>query len=514
MGVTSKHGIWHPVKLGRLPRFSTHALLVLVITLLVGPGLGFAGFLLFRYASVERDRYTFEALSSARYIAAVIDRDLKGLSSTLGTLATATRLRTGDLAGFHGQATQVSNIVEALVVLRTPDGQQLVNAAYPWGAALSPSHLAIDAEVLAQKRPMVSDVFHDQATNRPAFAVVMPVLIDGDLRYLLSIQAPTERIAALLTPSIIGQWVVGIGDRKGDYVTRAPGHDAFSGKAGVPEFLAQVKGIEGNFRGSNPYAEEILVGYAHTSLSNWLVAASMPTALIEAPMREELIGLFGFGALTLVVSIFLVFWLWRVAARPLRLLTRTDISSTAAMQELDLHSPVREIHELATTLLRQAQARDWIEDELRRNESRLRAILDTVPVGVVIAGPKGEVLDGNRQLERFLGPETRRAVSFFRWPLSHADGSPLDETELPVYRVLHGEAEIAEIECVAETVTARATGSARSPRRSMISPARSWAPSPPSSTSIARSARRRSWSARLPRARRSWRAPTAPWSPR
>ena len=121
------------------------------------------------------------------------------------------------------------------------------------------------------------------------------------------------------------------------------------------------------------------------------------------------------------------------------------------MQALDLHSPVREIHALAANLLRQAQARDWIEDELRRNESRSRAILDTVPVGVVIAGPNGEVLEGNRQLERFLGPASRRAGSFFQWKLTHADGTPVREAELPVYRVLKGQADMAEIECIAET---------------------------------------------------------------
>ncbi|MBA4100325.1 MAG: histidine kinase [Rhodospirillum sp.] len=121
------------------------------------------------------------------------------------------------------------------------------------------------------------------------------------------------------------------------------------------------------------------------------------------------------------------------------------------MQALDLHSPVREIHALAANLLRQAQARDWIEDELRRNESRSRAILDTVPVGVVIAGPNGEVLEGNRQLERFLGPASRRAGSFFQWKLTHSNGTPVREAELPVYRVLKGQADIAEIECIAET---------------------------------------------------------------
>lgn len=449
--MTTNHGNASPVRSGKLPRFSTHALLVLLIILLLGPGLGFAGFLLLRYASAEQERYTFDALSTARYIAVVIDRDFEGLMSTLGALSTGTRLRTGDFAGFHSQATQVSKIIGADIVLRTPDGQEIVNTARPWGAALSPSHLAIDEDVRDQRRIMISNVFRDPKTNRPVYAVVAPVVIDGDLRYFLGIQASTERIMSLLSPEIVGQWVIGVGDRKGDYVTRVPGHETFSGMASTPAFLAKVKGDAGNFRGTSPDGREILVGYAHASRSNWLVAASLPTAVIEGPMRRELVGLFGFGALALAVSFLLVFWLWRMVSRPLRQLTGIGVSSAAAIRALDLRSPVREIQELSAALLRQVQARDEIDDELRRNESSVRAILDTVPVGVVIAGPNGEVLDGNRQLERFLGPETRKAGSFFHWPLSHADGAPVREAELPVYRVLHGEVEMAEIECIAET---------------------------------------------------------------
>ena len=445
------HGIFRPVKSGRLPRFSTHVLLVLLIILLLGPGLAFTGLLLLRYSTVERERYSLEALTTARQIAAVIDRDLNGLTTTLSTLTTSTRLRAGDYAGFYTQAAQVSKLTGGHVVLRAANGKQLVNTAYPWGTALAPAHLAVDAGVIADKRPSVSDVFIERATNRPVFAVVVPAVIKGELRYLLSIEAPTERIATLLTEGVVGKWVVGIGDRKGDYVTRVPGHDAFSGKPGIPAFLQQARGVEGNFRGNNPYGEEILVGYAHAGLSNWLVAVSTPAAVIEAPLHDQLVGFLGFGALTLAISIFLVFWLWRVASRPLRLLTRSGVATAEAMQALDLHSPVREIHDLAAALVRQAQARDWIDDELRRNELQLRAILDTVPVAVVIAGPNGEVIDGNRQLERFLGPASRRAGSFFQWKLIHADGTPVREAELPVYRVLKGQAEMAEIECIAET---------------------------------------------------------------
>ena len=69
------HGIFRPVKSGRLPRFSTQVLLGLLILLLLGPGLVFTSLLLLRYSTVERARYSLEALTTARQIAAVIDRD-------------------------------------------------------------------------------------------------------------------------------------------------------------------------------------------------------------------------------------------------------------------------------------------------------------------------------------------------------------------------------------------------------------------------------------------------------
>jgi len=69
--VSDTHGIFRPVRSGRWPRFSTQVLLALLIILLLGPGLVFTGLLLLRYSTVERARYSLEALTTARQIAAV-----------------------------------------------------------------------------------------------------------------------------------------------------------------------------------------------------------------------------------------------------------------------------------------------------------------------------------------------------------------------------------------------------------------------------------------------------------
>ena len=69
----------------------------------------------------------------------MIDRDLNGLRTTLGTLATSTRLPIGDFEGFQSQAERVAKITGANIVLRATNGQQLMNTAYPWGTALTAS---------------------------------------------------------------------------------------------------------------------------------------------------------------------------------------------------------------------------------------------------------------------------------------------------------------------------------------------------------------------------------------
>jgi PAS domain S-box-containing protein len=445
--VASQSGTSGRAGLDLIPRFSTQVLLGLLIVLLLGPGLGFTGLLLWRYATSERDRYALEALSTARQISSLIDRDLNGLVTTLGTLTTSTRLPLGDLPGFQRQADQVAKITGANVILRAPDGRELINTAFPQETS-SPS--PVDGVVRDGRSAAISGVYVDVGSGRPVFSVVVPVVLDGKLQYLLGLQVPTARIASLLTDKVVGDWIIGIGDVDGNYITRVPGHEQFSGKPGVPAFLALAKGAEGNFRSANPYGDEILVGYAHTALSGWLVAASVPVKLLEAPMREEVTGFLIFGGVTLSIAIMAVAWLWHVAARPLTQIARARAVDAETLQSLKLHSPVREINDLATALLRHAQARDVIEDELRHNEARLRAILDTVPIGVVIAARTGEIRDGNRRLEEFIGPLSKLAGSFYSWPLYDAAGHPVPESDLPMYRVLRGEAEIAEIECLAE----------------------------------------------------------------
>jgi signal transduction histidine kinase len=239
------------------------------------------------------------------------------LQTTLQTLSTSAFLAAGDLEGFYRQAERVKTFIGADIGLRRPDGQQIVNTRVPWGAALPPTPLAIDAQVIATGAPVISDVFTGAIANRPLIAIILPVLAADEIKYLLHISVETDRFQDALRSVVPANWLVGVGDRKGTYVTRSENHGEFTGKPGIPAFLARASAHEGTFVGENAFGERVLVGYTHSALSNWLIAANIKQSLIEAPLTEALYVLVTFGALTLLIASMIALWLWRFVARPL-----------------------------------------------------------------------------------------------------------------------------------------------------------------------------------------------------
>ena len=375
----------------------TQLLILALVAIFVIPGIAFAGLLLSRYADAERARYQLESVNVARAATAVIDRHLNGLQVVLRTLATSAPLATGDLEGFHDQAARLKILARADIGLRRPDGQQLINTRLPWGTPLPSTSFAIDAEAMATGQPTVSDVFTEDA-GHPMVAIVLPVTVGGKPGYLLHVTIETDVLREVIKNLVPPNWLVGVGDRKGVYVTRSRNHAEFSGKPGVPAFLSRAVGNEGTFTGESVFRENVLVGYTRSALSGWLIAASIKQETVESPLWNGLYTLGTFGALALVATSAIGLWLWRFIARPLEALAiasrhvgdarwvvpvRTSLREFVALRDA-LHEAARQVRshndlletrvaertlELAranTELTAQMTAREKAESQLRQ----------------------------------------------------------------------------------------------------------------------------------------------------
>ena len=99
------------------------------------------------YVSGEREQTQRRLISSASDMLASIERELAGALIALRTLVLSEPLARGDFQAFQRQAEEAARLFpESAIVLRRPDGQQVVNTVRPWGTSLPVSQ---DSAILA-----------------------------------------------------------------------------------------------------------------------------------------------------------------------------------------------------------------------------------------------------------------------------------------------------------------------------------------------------------------------------
>ncbi|MDR6897317.1 signal transduction histidine kinase/CheY-like chemotaxis protein [Bosea sp. BE271] len=338
--------------------------LALVAVILL-PGLAYAALLLSRYSMAERAGYEQDALNVAQSASSLIDRQLLGWKMALQTLATSAHLKSGDLRSFYEQAMLVKPFVNGDIGLREHDGRLVLSTAAPFGTDLPPTRIRNPPEAeLGQ--PFVSDVFVGALVDRPLVAAVVPVSLDGSVRYHLHVSVPTVVLHDIVRQSLARDWIIGVGDRAGRYVLRSDDDASFRGKPGNPDFLAQAVGKSGTFVGNSARGESVLVGYARSDVSGWLVAANIPRTVIERPLWDAVLSLVAFGATALIVAGLGALWIWRTIERPLEAVTGAARRLGRTDEALEFPTNLREFATLRDALSSASR-------ELKRNSDELEA---------------------------------------------------------------------------------------------------------------------------------------------
>ena len=89
------------------------------------------------------------------------------------------------------------------------------------------------------------------------------------------------------------------------------------------------------------------------------------------------------------------------------------------------------------------------DKRVRAGEATLRTVLETLPVGVLIAERSGRIVDHNSRVEKILGHgvlPTRPGEGPPRWIGFHEDGRAVDTTEWPLIKVVRDGEHQAELE--------------------------------------------------------------------
>jgi PAS domain S-box-containing protein len=408
----------------RLP--SIRRQLLVLVTAVLAPVLLLAAGLTAWLVEGERSAYEAFVQETARDLAVAVERDVGAIEMGLRVLATSPALQAGDLAAFHAQAAEVGRQEGVLITLRDEASRQVANTAVPWGQPLPEGTrlAAVDGEARRAGAPAVSPFYRGLVTGEPFFAVVVPVMRDGQVRYFLSAAAGVRRLAdSLASERLRRGWDASVIDGAGVLLSRQPWDEATPGRpapAGLVE--AARGGGSGLWRGEGPDGA-VVVGFSRSARTGWLVTASAPVELARASFSRAL-AVLGLAAAGLIgLALLAASWF---AGRLSRAVEGLSESAGAVMRG----DPVPE-HPAGVAEVAQVEAAlRRAGTDLREREALFRAMADSAPVGVWVSDAERGCTYLNRWWYDLTGLPPDAALGFGWLDAIHPEDRPRIEASL------------------------------------------------------------------------------------
>jgi PAS domain S-box-containing protein len=396
----------------------------------------------------RHERTTFErgAQERVRALSTAIDAELRGTITTLQAMAQSNALRAGDLDTFRAEALRIKadHPGWTTIFLSLPDsGQHVVNVLLPLGAELLHVHeWASFDTVVATRRPKIGEVV-DGTVARGTFAAVrVPVVVDGQLRYVLSAAINPTLIQSLLVEQRLpSDWVGVIVDQQRNVVARTVELEGTVGKPAsqsLREALASER--EGFFHGSTLEGADVYTPFFTSAFSGWSVAMGIPVAAVEAGVRLALWQLLSGATLALLIGLGLAQWLRQRVARPISQLAAQAQGLAAGEGRASdkvvlLRPPVVEIAQLASALNQAVAA----VQEREAAQGELATVTSNASLALFKLDLQGRCEYMNTAAEAMTGytfAEVRGARIHDLVHRSRPDGTPYQFEQCPIMRAL------------------------------------------------------------------------------
>ena len=357
-------------------------LTALVLTSVV-PLVVFAVIVIGRLQHEEQARFEQEFVQVTRALTVSIDRELLGGINALQALARL--LDDGHITPFQRQAEEVLAIREGWhdVMLIDPLAlKTVISLKRPRGGEPAPAEVSDTVrQVVAHRRPIVSDGFVARDSGRLLVALLVPVERAGRITWVLGAHYDPATLMGVVTAHDIPHlWAVGIVDRRNVTIARSRGAE-FVGKPAHPLFVEKAP-ASGVVPIQLPTLEGVPAygGVGRSALTGWLIGASRSGHPIEASLRRSGWTLPAAGLTFLLLGLVLAAFL---ASRITRPMLAVSAASTPALTEGGLEalsrSGVTEIARLARAVVDAERQREaLLRREAQAETERLRRELEHV----------------------------------------------------------------------------------------------------------------------------------------
>lgn len=279
--------------------------LILLIAVTTAPLIAFAVGLVIWQTDTQEQVASAQASRVANAAMQSVDRALSGATASLQVLAASPTLAAGDLALFQQQASAAVGVAGSKVIsLFDSQGLRLV------GTSATPE-LSLDGrkEVIGANGPFksaragVTRLFVSQRDGRPAIGAVVPVFVQGQVRYALGASLPAAYFSELLSKSGLSEpWVAAVLDQRGTIIARSRSPERYVGNFARPEVweaLAKDPRPMGTIDGTTMEGAPAFLSFARSSESGWLTVVAVPKAAFAQERREQLMLLVAVAAAAL-----------------------------------------------------------------------------------------------------------------------------------------------------------------------------------------------------------------------
>jgi signal transduction histidine kinase/ActR/RegA family two-component response regulator len=355
----------------------------------------------------QRQQAQRGTLDLARALATAVDTELRLTVSALQSLAAVETASPGpeSTAALYRLAAEVLHTRPEwrAVLLTTPAGDPVFSTSRPLGSSLPPPAEPESLhEAVATREPRVGTLARG-ALGGEGFAVRVPVIEDGQLRYVLSaVVKPDAILQVLARQRVPRDWIVSIFDAKMQRVARSRDHAAQLGTAPSPSLrrLWSHDAVEGTGESTTVEGERVYTAYSRLPATGWTVTVGVPVAAVDASARQSAIVYGGGVLLSIALGWAAAALLGGTIARPIARLG--EAARAIGRGEAPAHEPadLAEVEAVGTALVDAAHQRERAaaeREELLVAERLARAAAEHARQRLELLAAAGEQL--SRSLE-------------------------------------------------------------------------------------------------------------------
>jgi len=435
----------------RRVRLGTILALLLLVTI-VPLGL-FAGRLVLTSWHQQQDQVNRQNVEQARAISVAIDQEVQSTITALNVLAALGPIESENLRSFYDAAAKTLPLQPGWQAVRLigPGSEVVVNTAVPFG---EPSTLVGDDWVRVvrdTKHPAVSSLKRDPATGQFFVSIGVPVMRDGQLRYVLGARILASEFSGVLHRQQAPlDGVLALMDTNFTVMARTRSEDVYLGSQPSPDFAADIRSApEGAVRSILLEGTPSFSAWSRSPVTGWTVGLGLPASAVDGPILRSLWLLVAVGVAILGGGLLMAFVVrWRIvraqiaAVTAARALAHGEATALWTSRVTEFNDLAEGLRDAGAILERRLAERDEAERERaraagdleralirehsarvvgERNEARLLVTLRSIGDAVIATDAEGRVTVLNPVAQALTG-----------WSEADAIGAPIDSVFVSV----------------------------------------------------------------------------------